>query len=94
MCDFFQNSWQMPGRRIGNCCAFLSEPKDNSCRESRVILRMAAKIGHQIVSLNYAPMNSSDHFRIDASPNGHRKRGIPESCLAEMRATKKYVREG
>src|SRR6266513_1296012 len=73
--------------------ALPSKPKDNSRRKSRVVLRMAPEIGHQVVALNDAPVNAFDQFRIDTCPDRHRKRRIPESCRTEMRTTKKYVRK-
>src|SRR6267378_6049799 len=89
---FYQRTGQMAVCRIGGT-ALPSEPKDNSRRKSRVVLRMAPEICHQVVALNDAPANTFDQFRIDTCPDGHRKRRIPESCRTEMRTAKKYVRK-
>src|SRR6266566_10081616 len=65
--------------------------KDNSRRKSRVVLSMAAKIGHQIVALKYPPVNSFDQFRIDTSPDCHREGRIAKTRCADMRSSEEQV---
>src|SRR5437899_5551808 len=95
----------MQSRVIDHCCCFffssrrrhtrcLSDWSSDVCSsdlKSRVVLSMAAKIGHQIVALKYPPVNSFDQFRIDTSPDCHREGRIAKTRCADMRSSEEQV---